>query len=172
MSLSSYVIPQIWVLLASFIFLIYSCYTDIQMAKVKNHWILAGIGLLLISYYLCFNTLPTEGFLAAAAAFGLGFLAFHFGILGAADVKVWMVLALGLNIKLTLVMLALSFVFAAMMGVGISLLRGDLVRLFTNTFLVSLKYTKAERSLPMTLPILLAWLSTHCLYFSGFLADL
>ncbi len=172
MSILQYISPQIWVLLSSLIFLLYACYSDIKTAKVKNEWILFGMVLLISTSLLSLGAFPIEGFKAALICFALGFVAFHFNILGAADVKVWMVLAIGLSIKLSLFMMALSFLYAGLMGLVMAVVQKDLKRLLSNIFLVSLKMTKAEKSLPMTLPILLAWLSTHWLYFSGVLADL
>lgn len=135
--------------------------TDVQSRKIPNRWIVISIAMALLSsfYFFEFEGLK-QGALAAGIALLMTLPLVLLGALGSGDMKLMFAFGLASTYQVVFVVIILSFLWAALIGVGVALLKGRGTLLLMNTFrLMTTKERNPDelQKIPYTVALLLGW---------------
>jgi len=137
---------------------------DLRSKKVKNVLILSlfVLSLCVVLWVEGMSFFPMA-MLSFVTALAMGFPLFLLGVLGAADVKLFSVLALLLTWNEVLVVGAWALVWGALLGVVRALLSGEGLKVFSNVWRVLRLQGAPEKQelhfIPFTVALLFGWMT-------------
>ncbi len=152
-----------WSLLAPTIILLGAVITDVRNHKIYNKWVMVSICLALISSFLCFKFAGLQqGALAAGLALLLTLPLVILGALGAGDMKLLFAFGLAQTYSAVFSVIVISFLWAGVLGIVLSIVRGRSRILAENTLRLLTAQPRDEstfQKLPFSVPLLLAWIT-------------
>ena len=152
-----------WSLLAPTIILLGAAFTDVQSHKIYNKWVVISIFLALLSSFLCFQFAGLQqGALAAGVALLLTLPLVLLGALGAGDMKILFAFGLAQTYSAVFSVVVISFLWAAIIGIGLSIVRGRAKILAKNTYKILTAQPRDESSfqkIPYSVALFLAWIT-------------
>ncbi|MCB0350134.1 MAG: prepilin peptidase [Bdellovibrionales bacterium] len=150
-------------LAAPTLILLVALITDIRTRKVPNVWVLISIVIALASsyYFYEFDGLK-QGAIAAGMALLLTLPLVLLGALGAGDMKIMFAFGLAGTYQQVFSVIVFSFLWGALIGIGISIVRGRARALLINTFKILTSQPRDDVELlkiPYTVALMLGWIT-------------
>ena len=149
---------------------------DLRSRKIHNKLILILIPIALLSAFtvffidgglvIAFQNLLTFSLASAALSLFFGIALWKAKILGGGDVKIYFVFSLVAGMQATLWSLLISFIWGGVLGIIMSILKGNWKNLFHNLFLLArLQKLPQEKlqHLPFSVVLFLGWISFQVL---------
>lgn len=136
--------------------------TDIKSRKIPNKLVIFSIGLALISSFYFFEF---EGLRQGSIGGGLAILMtlplVLLGALGAGDMKLMFAFGLATTYSAVFSVMVFSFIWAAIIGIGLALVNGRGKQMLQNLFKIVVAKSDSSQlqRIPYTIPLFLAWVT-------------
>ncbi len=145
------------------IILLVAVIIDVKTYKIPNTWVVISIVLALISsyYFYDFNGLR-EGSRAACVALAMLLPLVLLGVLGAGDMKIMFAFGFASTYPVVFTVIIFSFVWAAIVGIALALVKGRGLELLLNTVRIATAgpgERKDLQRLPYSIALILGWIT-------------